>query len=75
GTCLEQNPKWRREAVEAFQRALSIDPNAVDALLSLGDLYKNQGMTARAIACYEDALQIDPENALAKTRLKNVKRR
>ncbi|HEU5161560.1 MAG TPA: tetratricopeptide repeat protein, partial [Thermoanaerobaculia bacterium] len=72
GTCLEQNPKWRREAVEAFQRALSFDPNMVDALLSLGDLYKGHGMTARAIACYEDALQIDPENAMAKTRLKNV---
>ncbi len=75
GTSLEQNPKWRREAVEAFQRALSLDPNMVDALLSLGDLYKGHGMTARAIACYEDALQIDAENALAKTRLKNVKRR
>ncbi len=75
GTCLEQNPKWRREAVEAFQHALALDPNMVDALLSLGDLYKSQGMPARAIACYEDALQIDPENAMAKTRLKNVKRR
>jgi tetratricopeptide (TPR) repeat protein len=72
GTCLEHNPKWRREAVEAFQRALSFDPNMVDALLSLGDLYKGQGMTARAIACYEDALQIDPESAMAKTRIKNV---
>ncbi len=75
GTCLEQNAQWRREAVEAFQRALALDPNMVDALLSLGDLYKASGMTARAIACYEDALQIDPENAMAKTRIKNLKRR
>lgn len=75
GTCLEQNPKWRREAVEAFQRALALDPNMIDALLSLGDLYKGSGMTARAIACYEDALQIDPEHAMAKTRMKNVKRK
>jgi hypothetical protein len=75
GSSLEQNPKWRREAVEAFQRALALDPNMVDALLSLGDLYKTGGMTARAIACYEDALQISPEHALAKTRLKNLKRK
>lgn len=75
GTCLEQNPKWSREAVEAFQRALALDPNMIDALLSLGDLYKAQGMSARAVACYEDALQIEPENAMAKTRMKNVKRR
>lgn len=72
GTCLEQNPKWRREAVEAYQRALSINPNSVEAMLSLGDLYRNQGMVSRAIACYEDALQIEPENATAKSRLKTV---
>lgn len=72
GTCLEQNPKWRREAVEAYQRALSIDPNSIEAMLSLGDLYKNQGLVSRALACYEDALQIEPENATAKSRLKTV---
>lgn len=72
GTCLEQNPKWQREAVEAYQRSLSLDPNYIEAMLSLGDLYRKQGMVSRAVACYEDALQIDGENALAKARLKNV---
>lgn len=72
GTCLEQNPQWRREAIEAYQRALSLNPNFIDAMLSLGDLYKNQGLLSRALACYEDAIQIDPENATAKARLKNA---
>lgn len=72
GTCLEQNPQWKRETVEAYQRALSLDPNMVDAMLSLGDLYRGQGMVSRAVACYEDALQIAPDNSLAKTRLKNL---
>ncbi len=74
GTCLEQNPKWRRDAVEAYQRALSLNPNLVDALLSLGDLYKTQGMISRAIAHWEDALQIDPESVTADKRLKEHRR-
>ena len=36
--------------------ALSVDPNNVDALISLGDLYKLEGMISRAQACYEDAV-------------------
>lgn len=72
GTCLEQNPKWTREAVEAYQRALSIDPNYVEAMISLGDLYKSQAMTSRAISSYEDALQIAPENPTARARLKSL---
>ncbi|HYR28934.1 MAG TPA: DUF4388 domain-containing protein, partial [Thermoanaerobaculia bacterium] len=44
GACQERNPKWRREAAESFQRALSIDPNNTDALISLGDLYKLEGL-------------------------------
>lgn len=72
GTCLEQNPNWRREAIEAFQRVLSLNPDHVEAMLSLGDLYRNQGMLSRAIGCYEDALQVEPENPQAKSRLKAI---
>ncbi|HUP66448.1 MAG TPA: tetratricopeptide repeat protein [Thermoanaerobaculia bacterium] len=75
GSCLEQNPKWIREAVEAYQRVLSIDPNSVEALLSLGDLYRRQGLASRAIGCYEEALQIEPENVTAKSRIKNIGKR
>ena len=35
GACQERNPKWRRDAAESFQRALSLDPNSVDVLISL----------------------------------------
>ena len=69
GACQERNPKWRREAAESFQRALSLDPNSVDALISLGDLYRTQGLTSRAQSCYEDVLKISAENAQAKSRL------
>jgi tetratricopeptide (TPR) repeat protein len=75
GSCQERNPKWRREAAESFQMALSIDPNNVEALISLGDLYKSEGMISRAQTCYEDVLKIAAENQQAKSRLQGLKKR
>ena len=75
GTCQERNPKWRREAAESFQMALSIDPNFVDAMISLGDLYKLEGLISRAQSCYEDVLKIAPENPQAKSRVQALKKR
>jgi tetratricopeptide (TPR) repeat protein len=69
GQCQERNPKWRRDAAESYQRSLSIDPNNVDALISLGDLYKLEGLASRAQTCYEDVLKITPDNQQAKSRL------
>jgi hypothetical protein len=73
-SCQERNPKWRREASESYQKALSIDPNYTDALISLGDLYKSEGLISRAQTCYEDALKISPDNPQAKSRLSGMKR-
>lgn len=75
GSCQERNPQWRRDAAEAYQRVLSIDPNHVEALLSLGDLYRSEGFTNRAQTCYEDVLKISAENQQAKSRLAELKRR
>jgi len=61
GTCQERNPKWRREAMESFQKVLAINPNHTETLISLGDLYKGQGMASRAQTCYEDVLKIEAE--------------
>jgi tetratricopeptide (TPR) repeat protein len=75
GACQERNPKWRREAAESYQRSLAIDPNFVDALISLGDLYRTEGLSSRAQSCYEDVLKIAPENQEAKRRLQALKKR
>lgn len=72
GQCQERNPKWRRDAAESYQRVLSIDPNHVDALISLGDLYKTEGMASRAQSCYEDVLKIQPDNQQARSRLQQM---
>lgn len=75
GQCQERNPKWRREAAESYQRVLSLDPNHVDAMISLGDLYKAEGLASRAQSCYEDVLKIQPDNQQAKSRLEQFRKR
>jgi tetratricopeptide (TPR) repeat protein len=75
GSCQERNPKWRRDAAESYQRALSLDPNKVDALISLGDLYRMEGLASRAQSCYEDALKIVPDSQQAKSRLELLKKK
>jgi curved DNA-binding protein CbpA len=75
GSCQERNPKWRREAAESFQKALAIDPENTDILVSLGDLYKIEGMISRAQTCYEDVLRVIPDHAEAKSRLANLKKK
>lgn len=75
GSCQERNPRWRREAAESFQKALSIDPNNVEAMISLGDLYKTEGMIGRAQTCYEDVLKIAGDNQQAQSRLANLRKK
>jgi tetratricopeptide (TPR) repeat protein len=75
GSCQERNPNWRREAAESFQKALSIDPNFIDAMISLGDVYKSEGMISRAQSCFEDVLKIAADNQPAKSRLTALKKR
>ncbi len=74
GSCQERNPNWRREAAESFQKALSINPDFIEALISLGDLYKSEGMISRAQSCYEDVIKIAPDNQQAKSHLAALKR-
>jgi hypothetical protein len=73
GNCQEKNPKWRREAANSYHKALAANPNNVDALISLGDLYRSEGLAARAQTFYEDVLKIEPEHPIAKKRLDGSK--
>jgi hypothetical protein len=74
GSCQEHNPKWRRDAAESYQKALSLDPNNAEVLVSLGDLYRHEGMSTRAQTCYEDALKINPDSEQAARRLTAMKK-
>ena len=72
GVCQQKNPRWRRNAVESFHRALSIDPNQIDTMIALGDLYASQMMKSRARSFYEDVLKVDSGHVVAKSRLKKL---
>ncbi len=62
----------RAQAIEAYDHALSIDPQKVDALLNCGTLCYEGGNLKKAAEYFMRALQVDPENALAHFNLGSV---
>ena len=58
------------DTTRAVQNAKKlIQENNIDALISLGDLYRIEGLASRAQSCYEDVLKINKDNPEAKSRL------
>jgi tetratricopeptide (TPR) repeat protein len=62
----------RAEAIDAYDHALCIDPQRLDALLNCGTLFYEEGNLKKAADYFERALQADPENALAHFNLGSV---
>jgi tetratricopeptide (TPR) repeat protein len=62
----------RAQAIEAYDHALSIDPQKVDALLNCGTLCYEEGNLKKAAEYFMRALQADPQNALAHFNLGSV---
>jgi tetratricopeptide (TPR) repeat protein len=62
----------RAQAIEAYDHALSIDPQKVDALLNCGTLCYEEGNLKKAAEYFMRALQVDPANALAHFNLGSV---
>ena len=62
----------RAQAIEAYDHALSIDPQKVDALLNCGTLCYEEGNLKKAAEYFMRALQVDSENALAHFNLGSV---
>jgi tetratricopeptide (TPR) repeat protein len=62
----------RAQAIEAYDHALSIDPQKVDALLNCGTLCYEEGNLKKAAEYFMRALQADRENALAHFNLGSV---
>lgn len=54
-----------KRAERYFREALEISPTLVSAWINLGNLLARQGVLADAIACYAQALVLEPESILA----------
>ncbi|MDG5815912.1 tetratricopeptide repeat protein [Chitinispirillales bacterium ANBcel5] len=66
---------WQRrfdDAIEEYKKALSINPELIDAYLGLGTIYEWQGKYKEAIKKYEEALSVDPQNYEVKAKLEQL---
>ncbi|MCG3778398.1 MAG: Lipopolysaccharide assembly protein B [Nitrospira sp.] len=50
------------EAIGLFEKALAMDPNRVDSLLWLGNIYRAEGNFAEAIRLHQQANRVDDRN-------------
>ncbi len=68
GRALAKNPRWRKQAEDAYARALEINRFDGETYVELGELYRLGGLESRARKMFEEALAVDPDNvnALAK---------
>ncbi len=65
GRALAKNPRWRKQAEDAFVQALEINRFDADAYVELGELYREGGLETRARKMLEEALAVDPDNVRA----------
>jgi len=68
----EADGKTRAQAIDAYDHALSVDPQRPEALINCGTLYYEDGNLEKAAEYFQRALALDAENALAHFNLGSV---
>jgi Flp pilus assembly protein TadD len=56
-----KEPKLLISEIDAFEKALKIDPKFWEAMINLGFAYHDRGETAKANACFRKALALNPD--------------
>ncbi len=74
GTLESSGEEDQRKAIAAFERALTIDPNAPSVNYNLGLIYRQRGETEKAAAHFWRALDVDPSDNDARIRLNQLDR-
>lgn len=72
GLDLEETGAPVEEAIEAYQKALELNPEAAGALVNLGTIYYRRRQFAEAETYYREALDADPEYPLAQFNIGNL---
>lgn len=68
----EGDPNARDAAIDAYQRAISLDAQNIDALINLGMLWYEQGKLEEGVKCFQRAVELDPSSAIAQFNLGSV---
>jgi tetratricopeptide (TPR) repeat protein len=68
----ESGTGTRAEAINAYDRALEVDPQSLDALLNCGTLYYEDGNLEKASEYFQRAIALDADSALAHFNLGSV---
>lgn len=55
-------PKQQEKAIQAYQRALQVDPETPNAHYHLGLIYKERGELTRSAAFFQRALEVNPSD-------------
>ena len=72
GLSLEQNAAPAEEVIQAYQKAVELDPHSAGAWVNLGTIYFNARSWPQAEHHYKKALEADPAYALAYFDLANL---
>src|SRR5215471_3208491 len=68
----ETDRATRAQALDAYDRALRLDSQRLDALINCGTLYYEDRSLEKAAECFRRSLAVDPKNALAHFNLGSV---
>ena len=68
----ESGTGTKAEAISAYDSALQVDPQRIDALLNCGTLYYENGNLEKASEYFQRAIALDADNALAHFNLGSV---
>jgi Flp pilus assembly protein TadD len=66
GIALIRNPRTRRDAEHHLAKAAELEPYNAQVRVKLGLLYKEAGLSKRADHYFREALQLDPDNRVAR---------
>jgi tetratricopeptide (TPR) repeat protein len=72
GVALAHMPRRRHEAEEYFLKAVSLAPSKIEYYLELGNFYVKNGLKAKALIVYHDALKHHPNADKIKQAIKNA---
>jgi tetratricopeptide (TPR) repeat protein len=72
GLAYEADKALGAEAIEAYERALAVEPEKIEALINCGALQYEQGNLEKAASYFRRAVEAQPDNVLALFNLGSV---